>query len=97
MDAHMAFLNGTLHERIFTQQLKGYIQKGFENKVCRFLHTLYGFKQFPRVWYEWMDYYLLGIGFTKNQINTNVQQTNVTFLFTSLYVDDNILMNNHLI
>jgi hypothetical protein len=49
------------------------------------------------VWYEWMDYFLLGIGFTKNQINTNVQQTNVTFLFTSLYVDDNILMNNHLI
>jgi len=44
MDVHMAFLNGTLHEEIFMQQLEGYIQKGYENKVCQFLHTLYGFK-----------------------------------------------------
>jgi hypothetical protein len=32
-------------KNIFMQQRKGYIQKGFENKVCRLLHTLYGFKQ----------------------------------------------------
>jgi hypothetical protein len=43
-----------------------------------------------------MEYFLLGIGFTNNQINTCVQQTNVSFLFTSLYVDDIVLMNNHL-
>ncbi len=34
MDVHVDFLNGTLHEEIFMQQPKGYIQKGFENKVC---------------------------------------------------------------
>jgi hypothetical protein len=47
MDVHMAFLNGTLHEKKFMQQ-----PKGFENKVCQFLHTLYGFKQSPWVFYE---------------------------------------------
>jgi hypothetical protein len=52
MDVHMAFLNGTLHEKIFMQQPEGWIQKGFKNKICRFLHTLYGFKQSPQVWYE---------------------------------------------
>ncbi len=96
MDVHVDFLNGTLHEEIFMQQPKGYIQKGFENKVCWILHILYGFKQSPHVWYEWMDSFILGISFTKNQIDTNVRQTSVTFLFIGLYVDDTILMNNHL-
>jgi hypothetical protein len=43
--------------------------------------------------------FLLGIGFTKSQADTNiyVQWASATFLFIGLYVDDTILVNNHII
>jgi hypothetical protein len=45
-----------------------------------------------------MNFFLLRIGFTKSQTNTNIYVwwVGAPFLFIGLYVDDTILMNNHL-
>ncbi|EOY13613.1 Uncharacterized protein TCM_032234 [Theobroma cacao] len=44
VDVKSAFLNGYLLEDIFIEQPKGYVEEGFEGKVCKLIKTLYGLK-----------------------------------------------------
>lgn len=43
-----------------------WIQKGQENKVCRFKKALYGLKQTPRAWNTRIDEYFYKNGFVKS-------------------------------
>ena len=45
LDVKSAFLNGELKEKVFVQQLEGFIKKGKEEKVYRLRKALYGLKQ----------------------------------------------------
>ena len=45
MDVKTAFLNGDLEEEIYMDQLKGFVEPGQENKVCKLTKSLYGLKQ----------------------------------------------------
>lgn len=51
---------------------------------------MYGLKQAPRAWYERIDCYLLGLGFSKNDADPNLylKITNGGMLILVLYVDD---------
>ena len=44
MDVKTIFLNGELEEEIYMEQLKGFSAPGQENKVCKLVKSLYGFK-----------------------------------------------------
>ena len=46
----LAYLHGVLKEEIYMEQLEGFIAQGEENKVCKFMCSLYGLKQAGRVW-----------------------------------------------
>lgn len=48
MDVKSAFLNGPLKEKVYIDQLDGYVKKGEEYKVFRLNKALYGLKQAPR-------------------------------------------------
>ena len=50
MDVKIAFLNGYLEETIYMDQLKGYIEEGQEQKVCKLQRSIYGLKQAFRSW-----------------------------------------------
>ena len=41
MDVKTAFLNGELDEEIYMEQPDGFVVKGQESKVCKFLKSLY--------------------------------------------------------
>jgi len=42
MNVKTAFLNGDFEEEIYMNQPEGFIAKGQENKVCKFVKSLYG-------------------------------------------------------
>ena len=50
MDVKLPYLHGVLEEKIYIEQLEGFIAKGEEDKVCRLMCSLYGLKQAGQVW-----------------------------------------------
>ena len=52
MDVKTTFLNGDLNEKFCMSQPKGFVEKGQEHKVCKFIKSLYGLKQALQAWYE---------------------------------------------
>ena len=66
MDVTTAFLNGTIEEEVYMNQLKGFIEDGKEHLVCRLKHSLYWLKQAPRSWNSVLDMSLKDMGFQQS-------------------------------
>lgn len=49
-DVKSAFLNGEIHEDVYTSQPEGYIVEWKEHLVYKLRKALYGLKQAPRAW-----------------------------------------------
>ncbi|GJZ74271.1 putative RNA-directed DNA polymerase [Tanacetum coccineum] len=98
MDVKTAFLNGYLDEDIYMVQLKGFIDPKHPRKVCKLQRSIYDLKQASRNWNKRFDEEIKRFGFTQNIDEPCVYQKasgiNVTFLI--LYVDDIIIMGNHI-
>ena len=64
--------------------------------VCRLRRALYGLKQAPCAWYNRIDNYLLGMGFTKSEVDSNLYYILVGGepLILVLYVDDLFLIGS---
>jgi hypothetical protein len=59
MDVKSAFLNGYLHEEVYVEQPKGFIDPDFPKHVYKLKKALYGLKQAPRAWYERLTQFLV--------------------------------------
>jgi hypothetical protein len=59
MDVKSAFLNGILHEEVYVEQPKGFMDPHYPQHVYKLKKALYGLKQAPRAWYERLTTYLL--------------------------------------
>ncbi|GJY71993.1 retrotransposon protein, putative, ty1-copia subclass [Tanacetum coccineum] len=98
MDVKTAFLNGHLDEDIYMVQPKGFVDPKHPRKVCKLQRSIYGLKQASRSWNKRFDEEIKRFGFTQNLDEPCVYQkasgSNVTFLI--LYVDDIIIMGNHI-
>ena len=62
LDVQMVFLHGDLPEEIYMSQPLGFQSRSPPNYVCRLHQSLYGLKQYPRLWFrvkacEWKHYY----------------------------------------
>ena len=66
MNVKTTFLNGELDEEIYMEQSEGFVVQGQENKVCKLVKSLYGFKQAPKQWHEKFDHTMLSLGFKIN-------------------------------
>lgn len=100
MDVKTAFLNGVIEEEVYLEQPKDFVIHGKESHVCKLKKALYGLKQALRAWYEKIDHYLLGLGFTKNDVDSNLyfKVINGEILILILYVDDLLITGeDHLI
>jgi hypothetical protein len=71
MDVKILFFIFTWWKVLYEQPL-GLDKFGPEHKVCKLLHTTYGLKQSPHMWYECFNEYLLLIGFLKIKVDPNV-------------------------
>ncbi|GKA39418.1 retrotransposon protein, putative, ty1-copia subclass [Tanacetum coccineum] len=98
MDIKTAFLNGYLDEDIYMVQPKGFVDPNHPRKVCKLQRSIYGLKQASRSWNKRFDEEIKRFGFSQNLDEPCVYQkasgSNVTFLI--LYVDDIIIMGNHI-
>ncbi|GJU41167.1 retrotransposon protein, putative, ty1-copia subclass [Tanacetum coccineum] len=93
-----AFLNGYLDEDIYMVQPEGFVDPNHPRKVCKLQRSIYGLKQASRSWNKRFDEKIKRFGFDQNLDEPCVYQkasgSNVTFLI--LYVDDIIIMGNHI-
>lgn len=100
MDVKTTFLNCIIEEEVYIEQPEGFVVHGKESHVCKLKKALYGFKQAPRAWYERIDHYLMGLGFSKNDADSNLyfKVINGEALILILYVDDLLITReDHLI
>ncbi|GJY69844.1 putative RNA-directed DNA polymerase [Tanacetum coccineum] len=98
MDVKTAFLNGYLDEDIYMVQPEGFVDPNHPRKVCKLQRSIYGLKQASRSWNKRFDEEIKRFGFAQNLDEPCVYQkasgSNVIFLI--LYVDDIIIMGNHI-
>ncbi|GJU38923.1 retrotransposon protein, putative, ty1-copia subclass [Tanacetum coccineum] len=98
MDIKTAFLNGYLDEDIYMVQHEGFIDPKHPRKVCKLQRSIYGLKQASRSLNKRFDEEFKKFDFAQNLDEPCVYQkasgSNVTFLI--LYVDDIIIMENHI-
>ncbi|GJT11979.1 retrotransposon protein, putative, ty1-copia subclass [Tanacetum coccineum] len=98
MDVTTAFLNGYLDEDIYMVQPEDFIDPKHPRKLCKLQRSIYGLKQASRSWNKIFDKEIKKFGFAQTLDESCVYQkasgSNVTFLI--LYVDDIIIMGNHI-
>ena len=94
MDVSTAFLNGTLHDEVYLQQLEGFIEKEKEHLVCCLNKSIYGLKQSSRCWNQALDSQLKKMNFKPASgdpcIYSLTGSAKEMFL-VAVYVDDLIL------
>ncbi|GKC73890.1 retrotransposon protein, putative, ty1-copia subclass [Tanacetum coccineum] len=98
MDVKTAFLYGYLEEDIYMVQPKGFVDPKHPRKVSKLQRSIYRVKQASRSWNKIFDKEIKRFGFAQNLDEPCAYQkasgSNVTFLI--LYVDDIIIMGNHI-
>ncbi|GKC53764.1 retrovirus-related pol polyprotein from transposon TNT 1-94 [Tanacetum coccineum] len=72
MDVKTTFLNGSLKEEVYVNQLDGFVDPHHPNKVYRLKKALYGLKQAPRAWYDELSNFLVSKGFSKESIDPSL-------------------------
>jgi hypothetical protein len=97
MDVKTTFLHGDLEEEINMKQPKGFAVKGKKELVCKLKKSLYGLKQSPRMWYQKIDTYMLGLGFTRSKEDHCMYFKLIGnhLIYLVLYVDDMLLIGNN--
>jgi hypothetical protein len=90
MDVKTAFLNGVIEEEVYIEQPRVFVIHGKESHVSRLKKALYGLKQAPKAWYARIDSYMMSLGFTKSDADSNLyyKVENGCPLILVLYVDD---------
>ncbi|GJW53327.1 zinc finger, CCHC-type containing protein [Tanacetum coccineum] len=77
---------------------EGFVNPKYLNRVCKLKHFIYGLKQASRQWNKRFDDEIKKFSFTQNQdepcVYMKASGSNVTFLI--LYVDDILIMGNHI-
>ena len=93
MDVKTAFLNGELTEEIYLKQPEGFIEKGYEDYVCKLKRSIYGLKQSARCWNVELDKKLKDMGFTQCKSDPCIYTKSAKegYCIIAVYVDDLII------
>jgi len=85
-----AYLNSLTKEDIFMKQPEGFVQPGFEDHVCKLVHTIYGTMQGAHDWYETLTNTYDKLGYITSRADPCVRYKtdNVEYTITDTYTDD---------
>ena len=89
-DVKTNFLNGTIDEELYMEQIEGFEINSMDTHFCRVKKALYVLKQSPRAWYTRMDSYLLRFVYVKSSTDANlyIKRVKNELFIILLYVDD---------
>jgi hypothetical protein len=90
MDVKSAFLNGKISELVYIEQPPGFEDPTRTNYVYKLSKALYGSKQAPRAWCEWLRDFLLSKGFKIGKVDTTLFTKKIgnDIFICQIYVDD---------
>nr|GEZ06786.1 hypothetical protein [Tanacetum cinerariifolium] len=87
MDVKTTFLNGYLDEEVYMEQLEGFVNQKFPNRICKLKRSFYGLKQASRQWNKRFDDEIKKFGFSQNRdepcVYVKASGSYVTFLILS--------------
>ena len=85
-----AFLNSLTKEDIYMKQPKGFVEPGYEDYVCKLIHTIYGTMQGAHDWYETLNKTYEDLGYTTSRADPCVRfkKENENYTITDTYTDD---------
>ncbi len=86
-----AYLNSVTKEDIYMKQPEGFIQPGFEDYVCKLVHTIYGTMQGAHDWYETLTKTYEKLGYTTSRADPCVRfktKGDSEYTVTDTYTDD---------
>jgi hypothetical protein len=85
-----AYLNSLTKEDIYMQQLEGFVKPGFEDHVCKLIHTIYGTMQGAHDWYETLTETYKELGYITSHADPCVRYKceDGEYTITDTYTDD---------
>ena len=85
-----AYLNSLTKEDIYMKQPEGFVEPGYEDYVCKLVHTIYGTMQGAHDWYETLTDTYNKLGYTTSQADPCVQykKDHDGYTLTDTYTDD---------
>ena len=85
-----AYLNSLTKEDIYMKQPEGFVQAGYEDYVCKLVHTIYGTMQGGHDWYETLCGTYNDLGYTTSRADPCVRfkKKDDNFTLTNTYTDD---------
>nr|GEW65831.1 retrovirus-related Pol polyprotein from transposon TNT 1-94 [Tanacetum cinerariifolium] len=97
MDVKTTFLYGHLKEEVDANQLDGFVDPYYPDKVYRLKKALYGLKQAPRTWYNELSNFLVSKGFSKGSIDPTlfISKHGEDILLVQIYIDDIIFSSTN--
>ena len=85
-----AYLNSLTKEDIYMKQPEGFIEPGYEEYVCKLVHTIYGTMQGAHDWYETLRKTYIDLGYTASNADpcVRIKKENGNYTITDTYTDD---------
>jgi len=85
-----AYLNSLMKEDIYMKQLEGFEEPGFDDHVCKLIHTIYGTMQGAHDWYETLTKTYDKLGYTTSRADPCVRYKHIDggYTITNTYMDD---------
>jgi hypothetical protein len=85
-----AYLNSLTKEDIYMKQPEGFVEPGFEDYICKLVHTIYGTMQGGHDWYETLSTTFKQLGYTTSRADPCVRfkKENGNYTITDTYTDD---------
>ena len=97
MDVKSMFLNGSLEEEFYVEQLEGFVDPRKKYMVCKLHKVLYGLKKAPRVWYKILHNYPVKIGFQRENDNRSLyikEGLDKKIALVEIFVDNTLIIGN---
>jgi len=85
-----AYLNSLTKEDVYMKQPEGFVETGFEDHVCKLVHTIYGTMQGAHDWYETLKETYEQLGYTTSRADPCVRykRDGGQYTITDTYTDD---------
>ena len=92
-----AYLNSLTKEDIYMKQPEGFVKPGYEEYVCKLMHTIYSTMHGGHNWYKTLSKTYDNLGYITSHMDPCVQfkKENGNYTISNTYTDDNFRASNN--